>query len=228
MKSLVKLLSVMLLPLIISSCNQDDEILPNSVNNGNGALNSQPFLTFQMDGQAYNLNSSNGITSIPLLLALSQNAANAATGMSFKNSTWPATDRVFFQVVLPIDSTGLSTFTYDEPFIINNSQLGPFMGVSVFMLEYLYPGTIVVQWDSSNGNLDGLREYNEDDNVTYYNSITSIEYAGNHHYDTMENLWKCDYLITGNFEMRLQNENNGEIKVVSSGQYSMIADVLAE
>jgi hypothetical protein len=220
MKNILALTTI-LIATVFFSCNPDEDVQPNSGNGGGGGQNLDPFLSFEMGGQPYNLTSSNGITSIDLAVAINQGASNAGSGMSFRNSSWPFTDRVFFQVVLPIDSTGLSTFTYDEPFIINSSRIG----FGLYEFENL--GAILVQWDSSNGSLDGLREYDEMDNSTFYNNITSIEYAGNHHYDTFEDVWKCDYLITGNFEMRLQNENTSEIKVVNNGEYSMIVDVLA-
>jgi hypothetical protein len=207
--------------LVLFSCNQDEDIQPNS--GGGGIQTPESYLHFQLDGQAFNLEESNGIVSANTIQANNQGAANAGTGLSFKDVAWPITDRVFFQIVLPIDSTGVSNFAYEGvPFIINNNKIGP------FMYEFAHTGTILIQWDSADGNLDELREYNEVDNTTFYNSITSIEYVGNHHYDSIENLWKCDFRITGNFEMRLQNENTNEIKVVSNGEYSMIVDVIAQ
>lgn len=204
---------------IFASCSQDEDP-PLTGGNGSGSSLAVNYLKFDMDGQSYNLTTANGIADVTVPFAVDQGAPYAKTGMSFKGTDWPVTDRVFFTILLPIDSTGLSTFSYGQNFLINGSTS------SMWIFSHL--GSILVQWESGNGNLDGLRENNETDTTTYFNNITNVQYLGNHHYDTGENLYKCDYRITGTFEMRLKNENSGTIKVVSNGEYSMVVDVVAQ
>jgi hypothetical protein len=198
--------------LTFVSCFKDNDGNADATSNQGNSL-GEYYLTFKMDGVQYNLTEYNG------LMNLNFYPNYGPTGMSFRDPDWGIYDDVYFSLILPLDSTGLSTFNYSNLFVINGSS--DWGG-------YSHPGSLSFDWESENAAFDQLVEHNELDSSVYFNKITSITYAGNRRYDSILNEWRCDFKVQGYFKMRLEHETSSGMKELQDGEYSMLIDVLAQ
>lgn len=206
--------------LCFASCNPDDPE-PNNENPQTMPPEQFEYFIEYTDNGTLNHFEATGQT-IPLLRSLAHdNAAESYyTGMSFDLMT-PSdfTDNFMASVVLPIDSSHIDEMPLNQRCLQNDS--------SDWWTDYgyVYRGAMRFTKVGQSGEDQNI---DEADTTEYYNKVTSIVYLGNHRYDTVEHLLLCDYVIEGEFRIRVINDLTNAVRILESGSYKMRVSVIAE
>lgn len=204
--------------ILLVACDPDD---PEPINPDPTAAqidSSDYYLEFTDNGIFHHFNANGQLVESIFRKNNFDNGANwQDVGMDFEMENLSYGYALYFEVNMPIDSTRMELLQLNYKYLINDS-------VSVETDFREYPGTIIYHL-SKNGTFYVI---NAPDTSQFFNRVTSVQYIGNRRFNSIEDLWLCDYEITGNFEMMVQNNYNDSIRTMQNGEYRMLVNVIAE